>query len=121
MLEFPFIIQRFPQYRDSDTTPDDGQQQDVDTGFAVFPCRAAEGEADVLPAENREDEAGNIGSADKVPGKETLHTAIDGFRLGLWGKDVFERGEIDGLADKQCGDDAGEAVNSCFVPGKVLL
>ena len=77
------FIQRFPQYRDSDTTPDDGQHQDVDTGFAVFPCRAVEGEADVLPAENREDEAGNIGSADKVPGKETLHTAIDGFRLGL--------------------------------------
>ena len=67
----------------SDTTPDSGQYQDVDTGFAVFPCRAVEGEADVLPAENREDEAGNIGSADKIPGKETLHTAIDGFRLGL--------------------------------------
>ena len=50
----PLFIQRFPQYRDSDTTPDDGQHQDVDTGFAVFPCRAVEGEADVLPAENRE-------------------------------------------------------------------
>ena len=36
-----------------------------------------------MPAENREDEAGNIGSADKIPGKETLHTAIDGFRSGL--------------------------------------
>ena len=67
----------------SDTTPDDGEHQDVDTGFAVFPCRAVEGKADVLPAENREDEAGYIGSADKSPGKETLHTAIDGFRLGL--------------------------------------
>ena len=78
-----FFIQRFPQYRDSDTTPDDGQHQDVDTGFAVFPCCAVEGKADVLPTENREDEAGNIGSADKSLGKETLHTAIDGFRLGL--------------------------------------
>ena len=77
------FIQRFPQYRDSDTTPDVGQYQDVDTGFAVFPCRAVESEADVLPTENREDEVGNIGSADKSPGKETLHTAIDGFRLGL--------------------------------------
>ena len=78
-----FFIQRFPQYRDSDTTPDDGQHQDVDTGFAVFPCCAVESEADVLPAENREGGVGNIGSADKVPGKETLRTAIDGFRLGL--------------------------------------
>ena len=79
----PLFIQRFPQYRDSDTTSDDGEHQDVDTGFTVFPCCVVEGEADVLPAENREDEAGNISSADKVPGKETLHTAIDGFRLGL--------------------------------------
>ena len=78
-----FFIQRFPQYRDSDTTPDYSQHQDVDTGFAVFPCCAVESEADVLPAENREGGVGNIGSADKVPGKETLRTAIDGFRLGL--------------------------------------
>ncbi|SUX21903.1 Uncharacterised protein [Cardiobacterium valvarum] len=63
--------------------PDYSQHQDVDTGFAVFPCCALEGEAEVLPAENREDEAGYIGSADKVPGKETLHTAIDGLRPGL--------------------------------------
>ena len=53
-----FFIQSFPQYRDSDTTPDDGKHQDVDTGFTVFPCRAVEGETDVLPTENREDEAG---------------------------------------------------------------
>ena len=47
----PLFIQRFPQYRDSDTTPDDGQHQDVDTGFAVVPCCAVEGEADVLPGQ----------------------------------------------------------------------
>ena len=63
--------------------PDDGQQQDVDTGFAVFPCRAVEGGTDVLPAGKREGEAGNTGSADKIPGKETLRTALDGFRPGL--------------------------------------
>ena len=56
-----------------------------------------------MPAENRKNEAGYIGSADKVPGKETLHTAIDGFRLGLSGKGVFERGEIDDLVGKQRG------------------
>ena len=65
------------------------QHQDIDTGFAVFPCRAVEGESDLLPAENREDEADNIGSANKIPGKETLHTAIDGFRLGLLRKMRF--------------------------------
>ena len=47
----PLFIQRLPQYRDSDTTPDDGQHQDVDTGFAVFPCCAVVGEADVLPGQ----------------------------------------------------------------------
>ena len=77
------LVTLFYLFNYSDTTPDDGKHQDVDTGFAVFPCCAVEGEADVLPAENREDEAGNIDSADKIPGKETLHTAIDGFRLGL--------------------------------------
>ena len=54
------------------------------TRFALnYHARDYESEADVLPTENREDEVGNIGSADKSPGKETLHTAIDGFRLGL--------------------------------------
>ena len=64
------MVTVFLLFNYSDTTPDSGQYQDVDTGFAVFPCRAVEGEADVLPAENREDEVGNFGSAIRFPAKK---------------------------------------------------
>lgn len=78
-----FFISRFPQYRDGNTTPDHGRHRDVDAGFAVLPSGAVKGGADALPAEKREDKAGNIGFADEVAAKEALHAAIGGFRLGF--------------------------------------